>query len=217
MTPAARRALALASLLGSTACGPMFWDGCIARGTRVRTRRGDRAIEDFEVGDDLLCCDPATGALFDTTVTHVKRAHRECVRLAGEGFELVATSNHPLFDPVAREWAPAGDWALGQRGALLHVAKETATPVQVTRREVFHAVRDVFDLTVEHALHTFVANGIAVHNKPPPVTTCRQLDGGTVRQHAPCTCANGGTGTTWCATPGGLPECVECSDPDAGP
>lgn len=215
MKRAVRSALAVASLLGASAC-PYVWDGCIARGVRVRTRKGDRAIEDVEVGDEVVCCDPETGQQHATRVTHVKRAHRECLRLAGAGFSLVCTSNHPLYDPEARAWAEAGDWALGRRSALLRVEGEQASTVQVTLREVFHAVSDVFDLTVEHQLHTFIAGGIVVHNKPPLQVSCALADGGTVKEYDACTCPAGGRGSFLCGMPGAPAQCANC-DPEVCP
>src|SRR5262245_10760480 len=91
---------------------------CIARGSRVRRRRGWKRIEELAEGDDVLCVDPLSGELVVTQLTHVRSAMRECIRLSFDGGALTCTSDHPLYCPVNKEWAPAGDWALGKRTTL---------------------------------------------------------------------------------------------------
>ncbi|MBL8955496.1 MAG: Hint domain-containing protein [Myxococcaceae bacterium] len=139
---------------------------CISRGSRVRTPRGERNIEDLAVGDEVLCVDPSSSVFVAATLTHIRVARRECVSLGfGAGESLVCTSDHPLYCPVTREWAPAGDWALGRRKQLLRAEVEGVVAVAVSTVSTFAGVHDVFDLTVDHPLHDFVANGVVVHNK----------------------------------------------------
>jgi hypothetical protein len=53
--------------------------------------------------------------------------------------------------------------------ALLYVAEDrTVQRVAVERVTHEGGVVEVFDLSVDHPVHTFVADGIVVHNKPPP-------------------------------------------------
>ncbi len=114
----------LVILLGSlalTAC-------CIARGTLVSTPRGKRPIEELVEGDLIFSVDPETGARVASAVVQLRRATREVMRLAGDGFSLTCTTDHPLFDPEEKVWAPAGDWALGTRSALLFVPEGDAPP-----------------------------------------------------------------------------------------
>jgi hypothetical protein len=119
------------------------------------------------------------------------------MRLEGEAFSLRCTTDHPLYDPVAKAWAPAGDWALGQRSALLLVADEhAARVVHVERRLVADGVEEVIDLTVEHELHNFIAGDVLVHNKSIRLTC--ELDGGVVGSGDVCTLPDGGEGNTTC-------------------
>ncbi|HEY0882728.1 MAG TPA: Hint domain-containing protein, partial [Archangium sp.] len=108
--------LAAASALALSSCGAIF---CIARGALVSTPRGKRRIEDLVVGDTVWCIDPETGERVEAPLVHVRAAKREIMRLEGEGFSLRCTTDHPLYDPVAKEWSAAGDWVLGKRSALL--------------------------------------------------------------------------------------------------
>lgn len=143
---------------------------CVARGTRVRTRNGERLVESLEVGDEVLCVDPVTSARVVARLSAIRTSRRECLSIDAGARVLTCTTDHPLYDPLAGVYADAGDWALGRRDTLLSVPEDDAAPCVTVKAgaglEV--TVNDVFDLTVDHALHNFVANGLLVHNKSPP-------------------------------------------------
>jgi hypothetical protein len=199
--------LSAASLLS---CSPI---SCIARGTLVWTPRGLRRIDELIEQDTVWCVDPATGEHVASPITAVKSAKREVMRLSGETFSLSCTTDHPLYDPLARTWAPAGDWVLGQRASLLLVPEDGSTPrvVAVTGREVAAGVCEVFDLTVAHALHNFVAGRVLVHNKTIRLS-CPAPDGGSTFGGDRCICADAGAGTTSCevATNGEVSTACSC-------
>ncbi|MDP3235692.1 MAG: Hint domain-containing protein [Myxococcales bacterium] len=138
---------------------------CIARGARVRTRQGERRIETLTVGDEVLAVDPSTGEVADAVVHEIRRAPRETIALRGAAFELVCTTDHPLWDPDAAAWANAGDWALGERHSLVLVTEAGLETVAVEERALAAGVAEVFDLVLTHPFHAFVANGVVVHNK----------------------------------------------------
>lgn len=163
------------ALLVNTGCG-FLWS-CIASGARVATPHGPWPIEDLEVGDTIYCFDEQSGERHETRITARRKATRECVRLkTSSGQELVVTSDHPIYDPVEGIYTHAGDWVLGKRDTLWVLGDEE-TPFfheRVEIAEIDAGLHEVFDLSVEHELHNFVANGILVHNKsvgpygPPP-------------------------------------------------
>ncbi|MBL8914304.1 MAG: hypothetical protein JNM17_26600 [Archangium sp.] len=164
------------------------------------------------MGDELVCVDPDSGVLHSTKVTHIKRGHRETVSLAWNGGSLTCTSDHPLYCPDTKEWAPAGDWALKKRTALLRVETTDEKPVRVEIETVstFAGMHDVFDLTVEHELHNFVANGVLVHNKSPPPQRCPTDGGAVVTEFDTCTCPNGTSSFIQCTATGST--CSSCAD-----
>ena len=191
---------------------------CVARGAVVRTPNGRRRIEDIEVGDTVFSVDPETGELVATTVTHIKSSERECVELVcGNGDTLVCTSDHPVYDPSAEEYADAGDWVTGEREAVLRVDGEQVRPHALESAVTYSGIREVFDLTVDHDLHNFVANGFLVHNKSPPPSEC-QINGDVRVEGDPCECEDGDPGRVECplnaAEDGSDPGTCEC--PDAG-
>lgn len=189
---------------------------CVARGTRVRVPKGERLVEDLAVGDEVSCVDPVTGSIETGTIVAIRSAQRECVGLG----VLTATSDHPLYCPDTAGYHPAGDWALGQRKHLLQVSDSGVKAVNVSNVERYAGIHEVFDLTVDHPLHNFVANGILVHNKTPARCNWSFPDGRTVgNEGEPCSCVGGGSGVLDCDT---VTTCVRCSatggggNPDAG-
>ncbi len=205
--------LAAAAAL-STACGSAT--ECVARGALVNTPKGRRRIEEFSLGDEVTAIDPASGERVTAVLVGIRRATRECITLAGEGFSLTCTTDHPLYDPSSGQWGPAGDWALGARSALLFVPEEGAPhAVQVTSRSSQVRLSEVFDLTVDHVLHNFVADGVLVHNKRRPFGLCPNPDAGSAYENAPCACSTGGLGVMDCSALDGAPVCV-CTGADAG-
>jgi hypothetical protein len=194
--------LAAAAAFSLTACGGLF---CIARGALVSTPRGKRRIEDLVVGDTVWCVVPESGERVEAPLVQVRSAKREIMRIEGEGFSLRCTTDHPLYDPVAKEWSAAGDWVLGKRSALLLV-EEDARPrvVQVSTRVVADGLADVFDLSVDHALHNFVADDVLVHNKSPirDPRSCTDENGATVQEASTCSRPDGGAGIVLCEAVG---------------
>lgn len=179
----------LAGALLTTGC-PV--SSCVARGTSVRTPSGAKRIEDLAVGDELFAVDETTLELVATTVVAIRSAMREVGLIAVAERELRLTSDHPVYCPTEKTYAPAGDWFLGKRTALL----TCEGLVEVARVETFVEVVEVFDITVAHDLHNFVANGIVVHNKSF-IEECTYNDM-RVFDFDSCECANGASGTIDC-------------------
>lgn len=157
--------------------------------------------------DEIWSVDPSTGELFAAKISALTRATREIIRLQGEGFSLSCTPDHPLYDPLTKDWAPAGDWVLGLRSDLLLVPEggQAARVTAVHTRERSAGLSEVTDLSVDHELHNFVAANVLVHNKKYPVTqrSCRQdTENGelVVLVHSRgCALPDGGTGEADCS------------------
>ncbi|MDX2015980.1 MAG: Hint domain-containing protein [Myxococcaceae bacterium] len=169
---------AAVGVMGGVSC-------CIARGSRVRTPRGDRLIETLGAGDEVLAVDPHSLEVLEARLVATRSSTRETIVLTGEGFSLRCTTDHPLWDPDARSWADAGDWALRRRTALLLVGDgRSVGRVEVREVDLAGGVIEVFDLSVDHPVHTFVAEGIVVHNKPPVLPP----DDACLGTSLPCAC-----------------------------
>lgn len=79
------------------------------------------------------------------------------------------------------EYAPASEWVEGRRTHIAMFETERLSAQRVTSIERDAGLRDVFDPTVDHAHHNFLANGVLVHNK----SDC--LDPGNCTTTAPAT------------------------------
>ena len=193
------------------------WPGlCIARGTQVLTPKGARRIEELAVGDLVYAVDEDTGERVETPITAIRSAMRETGFVEVDGVRLCMTSDHPTYCPDEDLYAPAGDWFLGRRTRLAQVTESGLRVVEVTAVEPFVAVQEVFDITVEHELHNFVANTILVHNKSPANNNYAWeydcvVDGFEADDGDYCECEAGEYGTIDC----GANACV-CGVPDAG-
>ena len=155
-----------------------------------------------------------------SSISRIRTAQRECGMLSAAETTLIVTPDHPLYDPNARAFHPAGDWLLGVRSALLSFDGECFVRTEVTSRSVFVGVRTVFDLTVASSFHTFVAEGVVVHNKKPIEPECViPNDGGATRatenirdvDEVPCSCLDGGPGLWICGEFGAPATCARCN------
>lgn len=200
-----KRVIAAAAVaVAAVTCGPV--NSCIARGARIRTPRGQRRIEELAVGDAIFCVNRTTGEKVETVITEIRVAKRECVSIDFEGGTLTCTSDHPLYCPETKTWGPAGDWVLGSRKVLLKIEDEGVKKVPVVTASTFAGLFDVYDLTVAHDFHNFVAEDILAHNKSivrqcGPAQSVRDLDR--------CTCGDGTTGIIQCEEDGGA-TCQSC-------
>jgi hypothetical protein len=151
----------------------------------VKTPDGLRPIEELAVGDAIFSIDEHTRELVETTVTEIRVVTREVGALTIGSSTLRLTSDHPVYDPVADEYAPAGDWFLGERSTLLFSKDGDVSNQPTNRVESFVGVSDVYDISVEHPLHNFITEGVVVHNKDPGPAECQYKDV-TVESGDPC-------------------------------
>lgn len=150
-------ALGLCSALAGSACS------CVAAGTRIRTPKGDVPVESLRVGDPIFSMDPDSGELESTTVTMIRSAERECLRLRLTRTELVCTPDHPIYAADARTYLPASAFVEGAAVVL----KTADGDVRLVGVEAWAGVRRVFDIGVASSHHNYLAADVLVHNKSP--------------------------------------------------
>ncbi len=130
--------------------------GCFLAGAQVETTGGLKAIEDVQVGDEVLGV-TEDGELSYGRVTRTYRVIQYEYYLINGAIEV--TGAHPF--QVGSSWVNAeelvvGDVLSGMGGARI--------PVE-TIENIDFGVR-AYNLEVE-GTHTFFIDGILVHNKPP--------------------------------------------------
>jgi predicted lipid-binding transport protein (Tim44 family) len=134
--------------------------GCFPAGTKIATPKGPVAIESLASGDEVLAV-KSDGLTIRTTVKSIFVGRNTVLRIETSGGALAATEEHPvgLWEGGFRQ---AGDLKPGDHivrwkdGRL--VAKTVRHGSSVGDGEL------VFNLQVGEP-HTFIAEGIVVHNK----------------------------------------------------
>ncbi|MFJ4969323.1 polymorphic toxin-type HINT domain-containing protein [Streptomyces sp. NPDC088755] len=145
---------------------------CFRAGVEVLMADGStKAIEDVEVGDEVLATDPETKETGPRKVTRLIRTEDDkrfnTLSIATEDGieELTATHEHPFWSPSEHDWVPARDLAPGM--TLLTDAGDT---VVVTGNKDFTERARTYNLTVDD-LHTYYvlagSTPVLVHNSGP--------------------------------------------------
>lgn len=129
---------------------------CVARGTRIDTPDGPRAVESLEVGDIVWAWDPEGQRRVAAAIEAIARSSADETLQLGQG--LRATPDHPVwtgvgFEPLER--VRSGTALLASDGDV-RVAK--SAPKSITGRV------EVYDLSIAWP-HTYFADGFLVHNK----------------------------------------------------
>ena len=167
-----RLVAALAAASSLSACG--MPPHCVGRGTWVTTAGKKRLVEELVAGDEIISVEPTTGAHRVGKITAITTAEKECgVLRLPDGTTLTMTEEHPVYDPTDAAFHPAIEWFSGARSALLCFEDGKTVVARVAERTPFFDIRTVYDLTVESAWHTFVADGVVVHNKSPLLSMLR--------------------------------------------
>lgn len=134
--------------------------GCVPSGTPVETASGPVAVENLRAGDQVLVLQPDSDpqwALARVSQVHTSR-EPECFRLNRKS---LFTPDHLLYTSGG-EWVQAGAVTVGVSLAAMGANEMVVTHVD-SIRGYFH----VYDLTIDHPSHTYMANGLVCHNKHP--------------------------------------------------
>ncbi|MFJ1796632.1 polymorphic toxin-type HINT domain-containing protein [Kitasatospora griseola] len=164
------------ALARGLACPNSFPAGTLVLMSDGRTK----AIEDIELGDEVLATDPETG---ETAAKKVDAAlitpdDREftTVTLDGDGSTVTATDHHPFWAANRGAWIDASDLKVGD---TVRAADGTLARVAATAHMV--APMPAYNLTVRD-IHTYYVLGgttpVLVHN-----SGCGPSGGGTIFSH----------------------------------
>ncbi|WP_366510797.1 polymorphic toxin-type HINT domain-containing protein [Streptomyces sp. MP131-18] len=128
-----------------------------------------KAVEDLEIGEEILATDPATGETGPRTVTAelTNSGDKDLVTLTitdtqGNTHSLTSTAEHPYWTPGHGQWLNAADLHPGT-----HLHTDTGTQARVTTTDHWTTSTTVHNLTIE-GLHTYYVLGgttpVLVHN-----------------------------------------------------
>ena len=149
---------------------------CFLPTTQVQTPDGPVAISQLTVDQIVTAYDEVTQEYTTATVAQVLR-HGEAgvdqhdfnaaplLELQHEQGKLIVTANHPIYDTVTATFKPAGDFEVGNT-LLTQTQPVSITGVtELEEAEHLEADKIVYNLTLTDGPHTYIADGIVVHNK----------------------------------------------------
>ncbi|MEW5850452.1 MAG: hypothetical protein AB2A00_16830 [Myxococcota bacterium] len=197
-------------------CLPFFFLGCFTGDALVETPEGPRRMDSLRVGDAVWSIRVGDGTRVLRRVQAVRRSWSFDLRhpVTSLGRMHGVTGSHPFFLPSEKAWLEAADLVTG------HVLLTAEGPVALRDVHDEHAwlvPEWVYELTVEGPEHTFIADGVVVHNKS------QESPDVVVEDHALCRCVAESAGRETrlapCATGSSSGELgMDASPPeDAGP
>ena len=163
------KGLLISAAFGLSGC---FYQGCFVAGTLVDTPDGPRPIDALKRGDVVWAWSEAEGARVRRRIeaTHRNLAQVVCRVEVGDDVIPGVTPEHPFFHVDAGEFVAFRD--LPTDALLLTVVDGEPRPTRISGLQVTEHLEPcvmVFNLTVEGPEHTYFAEGVLVHNKPPGV------------------------------------------------
>lgn len=146
--------------LASSACAP----SCFTAGTRIRTPRGPKPIEDLAVGDVVYAFDCERRELVEERIEALLRSEGARLATVVVGTHRIegVTPEHPFFDPERGTWLDASELSVGQ--AVVVFGDGAPVPSKVTAVEWRAGPVAVFNITVS-GQHNYFAEDVLVHNK----------------------------------------------------
>ncbi len=170
-------------------------DSCFVAGTLVETPDGPRAIETLVAGDAVISVRVADGARFTRRVDAITTGvGYEFHTLTADGVTThQMTATHPVFDARHGAFVSAAD--LADDAQLLNARGNAVSITGRTTETRWLIPQRVFNLSVEGPDHTFIADGVVVHNKSQIIAS------GEVQDQALCGCVVQQLGGSECGLP----------------
>ena len=139
--------------------------GCFTAGTKVKTQKGEKAIEDIDVGDWVWAYDDSTKNIALKEVIYLHKYDRDTIyNVYVSGKVIEATADHPFF--VEGKYVDTRNLRKGDKLRLL-----TGKSVLIDSIKVIEGSYQVYNFTVDEYHTYFVGeDGILVHNDPCDLT-----------------------------------------------
>jgi hypothetical protein len=149
---------------------------CFPPSTQIQSPTGAIPISQIAVGAIVVAYDDAAKE-FTTATVEKELRHGEMgtghhdfttaplLEIQHEQDKLIVTGNHPLYDVTSKTFKPAADFVVGD-SLLTQQESVSVTSIKVLN-EAEHLAEDniVYNLTLTAGPHTYIADGIVVHNK----------------------------------------------------
>ena len=139
--------------------------GCFRAGTQISTPDGFKAIEFFNVGDEVFAFDKK-GKISIGKVTHtfkhpIEETNDKIIEFIHSTGVLYVTVNHWILCEDGKTFKEAKDFELGEN--IILEDGNLSEVVGIINHEMEN-VKYTYNLTVTPH-HTYIADGVRVHNK----------------------------------------------------
>lgn len=137
--------------------------GCFKPGTKISTPDGNVSIENIKVGDKVLAFDingkVSEGYVTETFKHNIRETKDKIIEIAHEKGSFYPTTNHWILNEDTKTFKEASGFDLGE-----YIILEYGTPSKIIDIINHEPVEYTYNLSVEPQ-HTFIADGVRVHNK----------------------------------------------------
>lgn len=140
--------LVFASFLFSFFVTPLY--SSIVQGTLIATPSGNRPVQDLQVGDVVLNCDPLSGVIAESkiNVVSVLEISQIVLILTDDSLIIPAAPDQCMFDPVATRWINAEN--LTSKNYLVDRNGKNLKCLDVLKVSLKNSSVKAYCLTTEH-------------------------------------------------------------------
>jgi len=165
--------LSFAILLISCDVGPT----CVSGDTTILTPEGYVPVKSLKVGDYVMSYAFDQNVLSLARITGIKQGFGKCIQFRSDsGHTLKVTADHPVYSPETMTYIKASSWQFDGLSKVYIVEQNKLKTAIATISKIDSKKIRVFDITVDSPFNNFIANGILVHNKTPPIDHTPPVD-----------------------------------------
>jgi hypothetical protein len=135
------------------------------------------SAEKLNIGDEIYSYDFSQGRLIPAKIVNIRKGNERCVRFyVNSGSSLEVSIEHPIYSPETGTYEKALRWQSTELSEFYTFSQEKPTTAILTSMEISREKIAVYDITVDSPFGNFIANGILVHNKTPPIYPTPPVD-----------------------------------------
>lgn len=150
---------------------------CVSEDTLILTPNGNIPVERLKTGDEVYSYDFSRGILVPAKIANIRRGYDRCIRFKTDsGAGLCVTTDHPIYSPETRTYEKALKWISAELSEFYMLEQNKTVKANVTLLPIGSEKVKVFDISVDSPFGNFIANGILVHNKTPPLEVTPPVD-----------------------------------------
>ncbi len=158
--------LLLGILLISCETGPT----CVSGDATILTKDGYVPVKSLKVGDYVMSYAFGQNILLQARIVGIKQGFGKCIQFRSDsGHTLKVTADHLVYSPETKTYKKASSWQFDGLSKVYIIEQNKLKIAIATISKIDSKEIRVFDITVDSPFSNFIANGILVHNKTPPL------------------------------------------------